>query len=93
LDVGYKLRLRYIEIAISAPRDIYEYYNSNAAFPHQSTAAQFFSESQFESDQILGLYTMKKICPGRPTDFESCISRINDYLGTPDSGEPEIRHA
>src|SRR4029077_2950666 len=35
------------------PRDIYEYFKRSVTFPHESTADQFFSESQFESYQCL----------------------------------------
>jgi hypothetical protein len=44
------------------PRDIYEYFKTNKTFPHESTADQFFSESQFESYRMLGAYTMEKLC-------------------------------
>jgi Patatin-like phospholipase len=82
------------------PRDIYEYFKSNAAFPHESTADQFFSESQFESYRMLGAHTMEKI-RGRKTagesdeiaDFESLIARIRKYLATSDSDGPENLHA
>jgi hypothetical protein len=36
------------------PADIMNYYLKNDAFPHQSTADQFFDESQFESYRRLG---------------------------------------
>jgi hypothetical protein len=39
------------------PRDIYEYFKRNETFPHESTADQFFSESQFESYRMLGART------------------------------------
>jgi hypothetical protein len=44
------------------PRDIYEYFKRSQTFPHESTADQFFSESQFESYRMLGAYTMEKLC-------------------------------
>jgi hypothetical protein len=39
------------------PRDIYEYFKRSETFPHESTADQFFSESQFESYRMLGAHT------------------------------------
>ena len=36
------------------PRDVFNYATANQAFPHESTADQFFSESQFESYRALG---------------------------------------
>lgn len=40
------------------PRDVYNYASVNAAFPHESTADQFFSESQFESYRALGKHAI-----------------------------------
>jgi hypothetical protein len=51
------------------PRDIYEYFKTNAAFPHETTADQFFSESQFESYRMLGAYTMERLCTDCGGDF------------------------
>src|SRR5207247_1178605 len=51
------------------PRDIYEYFKKCETFPHESTADQFFSESQFESYRMLGAYTMDKLC----SDFQRCV--------------------
>jgi hypothetical protein len=43
------------------PTDIFNYASAHATFPHESTADQFFSESQFESYRMLGFYTMQSI--------------------------------
>jgi hypothetical protein len=51
------------------PRDIYEYFKRSVTFPHESTADQFFSESQFESYRMLGAYTMEKLCADDGGDF------------------------
>jgi hypothetical protein len=55
--------LVYIKPAIykSEPRDVYQYARVNPTFPHQSTADQFFSESQFESYRALGFYEVQQI--------------------------------
>lgn len=37
------------------PQDVLAYARQNATFPHESTADQFFDESQFESYRALGL--------------------------------------
>jgi Patatin-like phospholipase len=58
------------------PRDIYEYFKTNLAFPHESTSDQFFSESQFESYRMLGAYTMEKFCTDCHGDFRCFISDI-----------------
>ena len=66
------------------PRDIYEYFVRCPTFPHESTADQFFSESQFESYRMLGRYTMNKLCPGRAAGFDEFVSAIfRDHLGAP----------
>jgi hypothetical protein len=58
------------------PRDIYEYFKTNPTFPHESTADQFFSESQFESYRMLGAYTMEKLCTDCGGDFRCFIRDI-----------------
>jgi hypothetical protein len=58
------------------PRDIYEYFKRSVTFPHESTADQFFSESQFESYRMLGAYTMQKLCTDCAGDFDSFIRAI-----------------
>lgn len=75
------------------PRDIYEYFKRNPAFPHESTGDQFFSESQFESYRMLGAYTMGKLCPTGAADFESFITGIKKYLAASGSDGPEKPNA
>ncbi len=42
----------------SEPTDILQYALEHAAFPHQATSDQWYSESQFESYRKLGFHTM-----------------------------------
>jgi hypothetical protein len=44
------------------PRDVYNYALESTDFPHESTADQFFSESQFESYRALGRHAINEIC-------------------------------
>ena len=44
------------------PKDVYNYAQSSEDFPHESTADQFFSESQFESYRALGRHVINEIC-------------------------------
>lgn len=44
-----------------APSDVVQYWRKRAAFPHESTADQFFSESQFESYRRLGRFLASEI--------------------------------
>jgi hypothetical protein len=45
------------------PIDVFNYAQSSITFPHETTADQFFSESQFESYRSLGLYIADKMYP------------------------------
>lgn len=66
------------------PRDIYEYFKTSKTFPHESTANQFFSESQFESYRMLGVHTMEKLCPDSGADFRNFVRVIlQDHLHEP----------
>jgi hypothetical protein len=50
-------KLIYIKASLAndnEPTDVLEYHSREDAFPHQSTADQFFDESQFESYRALG---------------------------------------
>lgn len=56
-------QLIYIKPAFygNEPRDIYNYAQTNPAFPHETTADQFFDEPQFESHRMLGVYILDLI--------------------------------
>ena len=56
--------LIYLKPAIygSEPRYILQYAKTHPEFPHESTADQFFSESQFESYRRLGYHVINTIC-------------------------------
>jgi hypothetical protein len=71
------------------PRDIYEYSKNHPAFPHETTSDQFFSESQFESYRMLGVHSMRKICPDSAADFESFLEAVRTYLATSAPEKPE----
>jgi hypothetical protein len=65
------------------PRDIYEYFKRSETFPHESTADQFFSESQFESYRMLGAHTMEKLCTGCAGDFREFVEKtFTEHLRT-----------
>ena len=48
------------------PRDVFNYATESLAFPHESTADQFFSETQFESYRALGHFVAKTVLRERP---------------------------
>jgi len=60
------------------PRDIYEYFKSNEAFPHESTTDQFFTESQFESYRMLGIHTMERLCEKSADTFPEFVQAVID---------------
>jgi hypothetical protein len=63
---GKQGRLVYIKPVLSGdePLDVAYYAATNnkhgSAFPHQSTADQFFNESQFESYRVLGMHSVEQ---------------------------------
>ena len=46
------------------PYDIYSYSRESANFPHESTADQWFTESQFESYRALGAHVVEQLVSG-----------------------------
>src|SRR5205085_11282971 len=68
---------------VKEPRDVYEYAMANKKFPHETTADQFFTESQFESYRILGSHIMEQI--GGPNyqakDFDDFKNQSEKHLG------------
>ena len=52
------------------PEDVEQYHSTHPSFPHETTANQFFTESQFESYRRLGLHIVEKslgaVTPGEP---------------------------
>ncbi len=56
----------YIKPAVTedVPRDILAYRDTHSPFPYETTADQWFDESQFESYRKLGLHSFQKLCHG-----------------------------
>ncbi len=56
-------KLVYIKPAFygTEPMDVYNYAMGSPTFPHETTADQFFTESQFESYRKLGYYIMNSL--------------------------------
>src|SRR4029078_2873086 len=65
------------------PRDVYNYMQSSPDFPHDSTSAQFFSESQFESYRALGRHVIDVIC-GKTATYGSVAAFAADVKGRAD---------
>ncbi len=73
--------------------DVKQYAASNPSFPHESTAEQFFNESQFESYRRLGLHIVEEIC-GVTSDslpqltLDSFCKLVESYVHPPAPANP-----
>jgi hypothetical protein len=56
--------------------DLINYKKKNSDFPHESTADQFFGETQFESYRTLGLHQIESICNGENGEFNKCQNLV-----------------
>jgi hypothetical protein len=72
--------LIYIKASLTGnePRDVLTYAAENVAFPHQSTADQWFDESQFESYRRLGFHVVEEIFQFR--DDVATIDQLTDAV-------------
>ena len=61
--------LVYIKASLNGnePADVTQYYKSHDSFPHESTANQFFNESQFQSYVRLGIHVVDEIMHSNST--------------------------
>jgi hypothetical protein len=70
--------LVYVKPAIygQEPRDVYNYAQVSPTFPHESTADQFFSESQFESYRALGEHIIDQLvaCSSKPGGLGTTVN-------------------
>jgi hypothetical protein len=79
-------QLVYIKPALTGrgeplPYDIYSYAQAVRAFPHESTADQWFSESQFESYRALGLHLIEQISQSkRSSNFATFMDLVEAYM-------------
>jgi hypothetical protein len=66
------------------PYDIYSYSRGSTSFPHESTADQWFSESQFESYRALGSHLVEQLIESlgaqRHADFDAFRTSVDDYM-------------
>jgi hypothetical protein len=70
-------RLIYLKPSLlpDVPSDVQAYANLHPTFPHESTADQFFTESQFESYRTLGQFQMEKML-SETTDLEDLFLNV-----------------
>jgi hypothetical protein len=91
-------KLLYVKASLtgSEPPDILQYAKTHDTFPHEATANQFFTESQFESYRHLGSFIVDQIVAqgqqrrkfqGRAsqdaTNLDALFELASDYVTTP----------
>jgi hypothetical protein len=90
-EAGY---LIYLKASLTGDEvsDVLQYKAQHAAFPHESTGDQFFSESQFESYRALGDHIVEKAfarqkIPARRGELESLMQAMSEDWPFP-AGSP-----
>ena len=63
------------------PADVRAYGARNPCFPHESTANQWFSESQFESYRALGYHQVNRMFGSRLTSLSEWASHLDTEIG------------
>jgi hypothetical protein len=78
-EEGY---LVYIKPSITGdePQDVLEYYRRIPEFPHQSTADQWFNESQFESYRKLGMHVGEQTFSRYQHDDVQSVGNLQDLF-------------
>jgi hypothetical protein len=71
------------------PADVLQYHSQEPLFPHQSTADQWFDESQFESYRRLGLHIGSKVLKGQDSSDLALLFKNLDSKdwGAADQGD------
>ncbi len=61
--------------------DVFHYHREHPDFPHESTADQWFSESQFESYRALGVHCIEEICEDMPVrGLRNFLRQVQSYV-------------
>jgi hypothetical protein len=81
-DEHYDGHIIYIKAFLSGtePVDVYNYAKTHPSFPHESTADQMYSESQFESYRELGLHLVRMICSGMQSSPPTNLKGFFDFV-------------
>jgi hypothetical protein len=79
-EPGYLVYVKPIFLG-NEPPDVQSYHTNNELFPHETTADQWFNESQTESYRMLGLHTMDEVCGSLSgTDPDDVRKAAEDYI-------------
>ncbi|HWE02943.1 MAG TPA: hypothetical protein VG326_11095 [Tepidisphaeraceae bacterium] len=73
------------------PADVFNFAKGCEAFPHESTADQFFTESQFESYRMLGYHTMQSVVgqAAEVGDLDGLLACARKYLKVAADAQPD----
>lgn len=82
---GYLLYLK-ASLTGDEPADVRQYQAAHGDFPHQSTADQWFSESQFESYRTLGLHALTEAIEEAARRATATPTGVG--CGSPDKNDP-----
>ena len=63
-ETGWLLYVKPTYSASTEPADVRSYASAHETFPHETTADQWFSESQLEAYRALGAHIFERICTG-----------------------------
>jgi hypothetical protein len=78
-DDGYLIVIKPMVLGCEPP-DVLSYAVAHPTFPHESTADQWFDESQTESYRMLGLSSLDDICRGwkggSPQEFRAHVQTV-----------------
>jgi hypothetical protein len=81
-DPGSDGHLLYIKPSLTGdePADVVQYSRSKPDFPHETTADQWFTESQFESYRALGYHVGSELIDNGNLDLEALVKRAGDRV-------------
>jgi hypothetical protein len=94
--LGY---LIYLKSSLTGDEDvgIAQYHSAHPAFPHESTADQFFSEDQFEAYRLLGYHIAERTFRGvenEPPELRAIAAKLFDlWVPSNSGGEAFLSHA
>jgi len=92
-DDGYLIYIKPAFYGTNEPRDVFNYAIAHDAFPHDTTADQWFDEPQFESYRMLGFHTMNEICgEGKKLSLDEFRSLANAHAHLKAGDDLEATH-
>ena len=78
-EIGYLVYLK-PSLTGDEPQDVLEYNRRIPEFPHQTTADQWFDESQFESYRKLGMHVGEQAFARYQSDDTLCVEDMGQLM-------------